>query len=691
MGTDIMNTDPELAKTIKERNEQAAMSKELDQLCVNTLRFLSVDMVEKAKSGHPGLPLGAAPMVYTLYDRILRYNPENPNWFNRDRFILSAGHGCALLYSVFHLTGYELPLEELKRFRQWESMTPGHPEYGHTPGVEATTGPLGQGFAMGVGMAIAEEFLRAHFNKPEFPIIDHYVYSLVSDGDLMEGIASEAASLAGHLGLGRIIYMYDNNKVSLDGSTDISFTEDVGERFEAYGWHVVDIPDGNDLDAIESALSKAQFEKNRPSLIMVRTHIGYGSPKQDTSKAHGEPLGDEATRATKTKLGWPLEPSFYIPEDALDHFRHAIDRGRQMESEWDNLLERYQKKYPELAAQLDLVMNGTFPNGWDADLPKFKSNQGPLATRDASSKVMNALAKKLPTFMGGSADLASSTKTDLKEVADFSMQNREGRNIRFGVREHAMGAIANGMYQHGGVIPYTGTFLTFSDYMRPAMRIACLMNAGVTFIFSHDSIALGEDGPTHQPIDQITSLRAIPNMTIYRPADANESTVAWRLALERKRPASILLTRQKLPVMNYEEYPIFEGAPHGGYILADAKSSKPDIILIATGSEVQLILGAREKLTHEGIAARAVSMISQEIFDEQPPEYRHEILPHGIPVLAVEAGIPDTWYKYIGGKGDVIGLDRFGVSAPGNVVMENLGFTVDNVVKRALKLLGKRS
>ena len=686
-----MNAKSKPIKIAKVQKEESAKAKELDQLCVNTLRFLSVDMVEKAKSGHPGLPLGAAPMIYALYDRIQRYNPENPHWFNRDRFILSAGHGSALLYSILHMTGYELSLDEIKRFRQWESMTPGHPEYGRTPGVEATTGPLGQGFAMGVGMAIAEEYLRACFNRPDIPVIDHYTYGLVSDGDLMEGIASEAASLAGHLGLGKLIYMYDNNKVSLDGSTDMAFTEDVGERFEAYGWHVIDISDGNDLDAIESALHKAQFEKNRPSLIMVRTHIGYGSPKQDTSKAHGEPLGEEATRATKTKLGWPLEPAFFIPDEALDHFRQAISRGRQMESEWDNIYKRYQREYPELAAQLDLLMNNNLPDGWDSDLPKFKSNDGPMATRDASNKVMNALAKKLPIFMGGSADLASSTKTDLMDTDDFSLENRMGRNIRFGVREHAMAGISNGMYQHGGIIPFTGTFLTFSDYMQPSIRVACLMNSGVTFVFSHDSIGLGEDGPTHQPISQITSLRIIPQMTVFRPADANELILAWRLALERKGPAALILSRQKLPILDPDKYPIFEDAQNGGYILSDTADSKPDIILIATGSEVQLILGAKERLAHEGIAVRAVSMLSQEIFDEQPPEYQKTILPRHIPKLAVEAGSPDTWYKYVGDNGDVIGLDRFGVSAPGNVVMENLGFTIDNVVKRALNLIGRRA
>jgi transketolase len=663
--------------------------KDIDQLCLNTLRFLAVDAVEKAKSGHPGLPLGVAPIVYALYDRIMRYNPHNPSWFNRDRFILSAGHGCAIQYAMLHLAGYDLPLDEIKRFRQYESLTPGHPEYGDTPGIEVTTGPLGQGFGMGVGMAMAERFLAARYNRPGCTIIDHYTYAIVSDGDLMEGVSAEAASLAGHLGLAKLIYLYDDNNVSIDGSTDITFTEDVGKRFEAYGWRVDYVDDAEDLEAIEVAIRQARGQDEKPTLIIVETHIGYGSPKQDTSAAHGEPLGPDAARKTKENLGWPLEPAFLIPEDALAHFRQAVSRGHEFESKWDDLFQAYKSEYPNEADELKRAIRQEQPPNWDAGFPKFEPDAGPIATRDASGKIMNLIGALLPTFIGGSADLASSTKTDLKGQGDFSKQNYSGKNIRFGVREHAMGAVANGMYQHGGIRPYTGTFLVFSDYMRPAIRISALMHARVIFIFTHDSIGLGEDGPTHQPIGHLLSLRAIPGLTVLRPADANETAAAWLVAIECNGPVALALTRQKLPTLDYRKYPVYEGVPRGAYVLSDARGGRPDIVLAATGSEVALIIAAAENLATDGIRARVVSMPSWELFDEQPADYREAVFPKGTPILAVEAATPIGWYKYLGGHGDVIGLNRFGASAPGDTVMKNLGFSVEHVIEKATQLLRK--
>ncbi|GBC81571.1 Transketolase [bacterium HR10] len=661
----------------------------LDHLCVNTLRFLAVDAVEQAHSGHPGLPLGAAPMAYVLWDRFLRHNPRNPGWFNRDRFILSAGHGSALLYALLHVYGYDLPLEELKRFRQWGSKTPGHPEYGHTPGVEATTGPLGQGFAMGVGMAMAECALACEFNQPGFPVVDHYTYGIVSDGDLMEGIASEAASLAGTWRLGKLIYLYDDNHITIEGETDLAFTEDVRCRFEAYGWQVLIVPDGNDLAAIEVAIQKARGETERPSLVIVRTHIGYGSPKQDTAAVHGEPLGPEALRATKEALGWPLESPFYIPDEALAHFRRAVERGARLEREWQALLDAYRKEHPDRAARFEQLMCGDLPADWDADLPVFRPEQGPMATRTASGKAMNALARRVPTFMGGSADLAPSTRTVLIGYGDFGLDEACGRNVHFGVREHAMGAIVNGMALHGGRIPYAATFLVFSDYMRAAIRLAALMQTHVIFIFTHDSIALGEDGPTHQPVEHLMSLRAIPGLTVLRPADANETVAAWRIAIERRGPMALALTRQNVPVLDPHRYPIAEGVPRGAYVLVEAENGHPDIILIATGSEVHLALAAREQLALRGVHAHVVSMPSWELFDEQPAEYRERVLRHDAPKLAVEAGITRGWRDYVGDTGDVIGLDRFGASAPGDVVLDKLGFNVEHIVHRALALLGR--
>lgn len=660
----------------------------LDELCINTLRFLAVDAVEQAHSGHPGMPLGAAPMAYILWDRFLRHNPRNPVWFNRDRFILSAGHGSALLYALLHLYGYNLSLDELKRFRQWESKTPGHPEYGLTPGIEATTGPLGQGFAMGVGMAMVERHLAACFNRPDFPIVDHHTYAIVSDGDLMEGVSSEAASLAGTLKLGRLIYLYDDNHITIEGKTELTFTESVHKRFEAYGWHVLRVLDGNDLREIESAIQMCRTIKDQPSLIKVRTHIGYGSPKQDSETAHGAPLGFEAVRATKTGLDWPLNPSFYIPQKVLHHCRQAIQKGEKLEAEWQALLDKYSKVNPVLATRFKQVIKGKLPLDWRSDIPIFDSQIGVLATRDASGKVMNALAKKLSQFMlGGSADLAPSTKTILVGQGDFSFKKCNGHNIHFGVREHAMGAIANGMALHGLPIPYAATFLVFSDYMRPSLRMAALMQTHVIFIFTHDSIAIGEDGPTHQPVEQLMSLRTIPGLIVIRPADANETAIAWRVAVERKGPVALILTRQKLPILDIERFHIAEGLPCGAYVLSEPDSNQLDVILIATGSEVHLALAARKELKTKGVRARVVSMPSWELFEEQPAKYRHEVLPNNTPKLAIEAGSPLGWRFYVGDTGGVIGLKRFGISAKGKTVYAKLGFNVKNVVKHALALL----
>jgi transketolase len=664
----------------------------LDQLCINTLRTLAMDAVQKANSGHPGMPMGAAPMAYILWTRFLKHNPANPHWPDRDRFVLSAGHGSMLLYGLLHLTGYDLPLEELQNFRQWGSRTPGHPEHGLTPGVETTTGPLGQGFANGVGMAIAERFLAERFNRPGHTVVDHTTYAIVSDGDLMEGVASEAASLAGHLGLGKLTYLYDDNHISIEGSTDLAFTEDVECRFQAYGWHVQRVDDGNDLAAITAAIEAAQSTTEQPSLIMVRTHIAYGSPgKQDTAAAHGAPLGEEEVRRTKENLGWPTEPPFYIPDEVLPHFREAVERGRTWEAEWQARFEDYAAQYPQLAAEWQTAMNGQLPVGWDANLPDFVPADGPLATRKASGQVLNAIAPYLPTLLGGSADLAPSNNTLLKQYESISGDDFTGRNLHFGVREHAMGSITNGMALHGGLIPYTGTFLIFSDYMRPPIRLAAMMGLPVVFIFTHDSVWLGEDGPTHQPIEQLAALRAIPHLIVLRPADATETVEAWRVALtHRDGPVALALTRQKLPVLECTELANADGVARGGYVLADAEGEQPDILLIATGSEVHLALEAREQLAEQGVEARVVSMPSWELFDRQPPTYRDQVLPPTVTArLAIEAGVPQGWHRYVGSAGEVIGLDRFGASAPYKVLMEKFGFTAENIVSRALALLGR--
>jgi transketolase len=664
------------------------MRADLDRLCINTLRTLAMDAVQKAGSGHPGMPMGAADVAYVLWTRFLKHNPHDPGWPNRDRFVLSAGHGSMLLYSLLHLTGYDLPLEELKTFRQLGSRTPGHPEYGLTPGVETTTGPLGQGFGNGIGLAIAERFLAATFNRPEFPIFDHYTYSIVSDGDLMEGISHEAASLAGHLGLDKLIYLYDDNEISIEGSTDITFTESVPDRFRAYGWYVQEV-NGYDLEAIEESIRSAQKEAKRPSLIVCHTHIAYGAPnKQDDAVAHGAPLGDEEVRRTKEELDWPPEATFRVPEEALALFRQAVADGQAAQDEWGNLFDRYAEVYVDEAALLKGLWKGDLPNGWKDRLPAFSSEGGPMATRKASGVVLNAIADSLPTLIGGSADLAPSNKTRLERCDDFQKETPAGRNFHFGVREHAMGAILNGMALHGEVVPYGGTFLVFSDYMRPAVRLAALMDLPVITVWTHDSVWIGEDGPTHQPVEHLASLRAIPNLEIIRPADASETAAAWRVALERRDgPTGIVLTRQSLPILERGES-VAGDLEQGAYVLRDAPGGAPDVILTATGSEVHLVLEAQEILAEEGVGARVVSMPSWERFEAQSESYQKEVLPPGVTArLAVEAGVPLGWDRYVGPQGAVMGIDRFGASAPYGDLKKKFGFTAEAVAERALKVV----
>jgi transketolase len=667
------------------------MISELDALCVNTIRMLSADGVEKARSGHPGMPMGAAPMAYVLWTRFLRHNPRNPRWPDRDRFVLSAGHGSMLLYSLLHLTGYDLSLDDLKAFRQWGSRTPGHPEYPLTPGVEITTGPLGQGFAAGVGMAIAERSLAARFNRPGFPVVDHFTYGIVSDGDLMEGISHEAASLAGHLGLGKLIYLYDDNHISIEGPTEIAFTEARDLRFEAYGWHVQRVPDGNDLDAIEAAIEAAQRVTDRPSFIAVRTHIGYGSPnKADKASAHGEPLGAEELRRTKENLGWPAEPAFLVPNEVRDRFRSAIETGAQNEELWKERLRLYAEAFPKMATEWDGCINGTLPPEWDREIPIFPTDSKGMATRVASGKALNAIARNVPSLIGGSADLAPSNKTEIGGEADFQAGTYGGRNLRFGVREHGMGAILNGLALHGGIIPYGGTFLIFSDYMRPAIRLAALMGLKVIYVFTHDSIGVGEDGPTHQPVEQLVALRAIPGLTVIRPCDSNETAEAWKTALQSTGPVALALTRQDLPVLDRSLYAGAGNLARGAYVLKDAPDGIPDIILIATGSEVHIALQAAEKLVGRGKKVRVVSMPSWELFEGQDDAYRRRVLPPDTKArIAVEAGVTQGWSRYVGDSGAVIGLNRFGASAPGAVLYEKFGFTPDHVVETALSLVGK--
>lgn len=680
----------------------------LDNECINTLRFLSVDAVQKANSGHPGMPMGAAAMAYVLWTRFLKHDPANPQWFDRDRFVLSAGHGSMLLYSLLHLTGYDLPLEQIKQFREWGSKTPGHPERGVTPGVETTTGPLGQGFGNGVGFAMAEAHLAACYNRPGFEIINHFTYGIVSDGDLMEGVASEAASLAGHLKLGKLIYLYDSNHITLSAGTDITFTENCARRFEAYGWHVQSVADGNDLAAIDSALRAARAETQRPSLIVVRTHIGYGAPdKQDSFEAHGSPLGADEVRKAKQNLGWPTEPDFLIPEKARDHFRRAVERGKSAAAEWSSKLTAYGRAFPDLAKAFQQAVQGELPAGWDKNIPVFPADAKGMATRVSGGQIMNAIAPSLPVLIGGSADLDPSTHTKLSHMGNFEPAGTDswdrqgavdgvwgfaGRNIHFGVREHGMGAILNGLAAHGGAVPYGATFLIFSDYMRPPMRLAAMMKLRVIYVFTHDSIAVGQDGATHQPVEQLPGLRAVPGLTVIRPGDANEAAVAWRVALEtQNRPFVLILTRQNVPTLDRGEYAAADGLRKGAYILVDAPDGHPDIILMASGSEVGLVLAARKLLGERKVKARVVSMPSWELFDAQPKSYRDEVLPPSVRArLAVEMASPQGWHRYVGDAGDVLGIDHFGASAPGDVVMREYGFTPENVCERALALLGRK-
>jgi transketolase len=661
----------------------------LDDLCINTIRFLSIDAVQQANSGHPGMPMGAAAMAYVLWTKFLRHNPGNHNWPDRDRFVLSAGHGSMLLYSLLHLTGYDLSLDEIKNFRQWSSKTPGHPEYGHAPGIETTTGPLGQGFATGVGMAMAEAHLAACYNRPGHEIVNHHTYGIVSDGDMMEGISHEAASLAGHLQLGKLIYLYDDNHVSIEGKTDIAYTENRLQRFEAYGWHVQQVEDGNDIEAIEAAIRNAQQETGRPSLIAVRTLIGFGSPnRQDTAKAHGEPLGEEEIKLTRKNLGWP-ETRFHIPDQALAHFQEAVALGNQQEQDWQDRMTAYNDAYPDLAARLKIQFNGELPAGWDRDIHVFPADAKGKATRVTSGLVLNSIAKHVPALMGGSADLAPSNKTWIDGETAFQAGSFDQRNIHFGVREHGMGAIMNGMALHGGLIPYGATFLIFTDYMRPAIRLACLMKQHVIYVMTHDSIGLGEDGPTHQPVEQLASLRVIPNLTVIRPADANETAEAWRQAmLTNSGPTVLALSRQSLPTLDRTTYNPADGLAKGAYILKDSNKERPDAILLASGSEVHIALTAAANLAEAGIDVRVVSMPSWELFEAQPESYRQSILPSDITArVAIEAGATQGWSRYTGDRGAVIGLDHFGASAPIQELYTHFGLTAERIVETVTALL----
>jgi transketolase len=681
-------------------------SRDLDELCINTIRVLSMDAVQKANSGHPGLPMGAAAMAYVLWTRFLKYNPQDPLWPDRDRFVLSAGHGSMLLYSLLHLTGYDLPLDEIKHFRQWGSHTPGHPERSHhTSGVEVSTGPLGQGFGNGVGMAIAEAWLAARYNRPGHTLVDHHTYALVSDGDLMEGVTGEAASLAGHLRLGKLIYLYDQNHISLAGATDLTFTEDVAQRFDAYGWHTRKVPDGNDTDDVAAALREAQAEKSRPSLLLVRTHIGYGSPnKQDTFHAHGSPLGTEEVAATKKALGWPTTDPFFLPPEAVSHFRLAVERGAQAQQGWQRSLDAYRAAFPAEAAEWDQIMGGGLPSDFAAGLPRWKPDDKPISTRVAGGQALNALAQRIPNIIGGSADLNPSTNTALKEQGDFQPPDDTpgiagavggpwgyaGRNIAFGVREHAMGAAVNGIAAHGGLIPFSATFLVFSDYMKPAIRLGSLMELRAIYVFTHDSIAVGEDGPTHEPIEHLAGLRAIPGLTVIRPADANEAAEAWATAVQRNSPTLLALTRQNLPVLDRSRSQD-AGVARGAYVLAEAEGGVPQVLLIGTGSEVELCVKAQARLKELGIKARVVSLPSWELFAEQEDDYRERVLPAAIlKRVTVEAAASFGWERFAGTEGTIIGIDRFGASAPAEETMKRFGFTAGRVTAAALRLVGRQ-
>ncbi len=663
-----------------------AIKSDLQTLAINTIRTLAIDAVQKANSGHPGLPMGAAPMAYALWTGHMRHNPRNPHWANRDRFILSAGHGSMLLYALLHLTGYDLPMEDIQNFRQWDSTTAGHPEYHFTPGVEATTGPLGQGTANAVGMALAEAFLANYFNRPGYNVVDHYTFALVSDGDLMEGLSAEAASLAGHWGLGKLIYLYDDNKITLDGKASMTMTEDVAARYQSYGWHTIEVEDGNNVERIEAAIIEAKGVTDKPSLLLINTIIGYGSPnKAGTSKAHGSPLGVDEVRATKDYYGWPQE-DFYVPGEALEHFREAVERGAVYEQGWTQMFEAWRAEYPDLATEWDRAMNGELIAGWDADIPVY-SGEKKIATRNASGEVLNAIAQHVPTMIGGDADLAGSTKTLINGAGNTGPNHPAERNIRFGVREHAMGAIVNGLALHGGIIkPYSATFLTFSDYMRPTIRLGALMGIPTVYVFTHDSIGLGEDGPTHQPIEHFAALRAIPDLTFIRPADANETAAAWRLAMLAEKPVALAFSRQDLPVLE-DGAAVQEKAMRGAYVLDDCEGT-PQVILLSTGSEVHIAREAYKTLMNDGVKARVVSMPSWEVFDVQDDEYRESVLPAGVTArVSIEAGVPQGWYKYVGTQGVVIGLERFGASAPYEVIYEKFGLTPEAVVNAAKGLL----
>jgi transketolase len=673
-----------------ETKHKSYKSETIDEMSINTIRFLAVDAVEAANSGHPGMPMGDAPMAYVLWKNFLRHNPSDPKWPGRDRFILSAGHGSMLLYSLLHLTGYGLPLDELRKFRQWGSHTPGHPERDPRIGIETTTGPLGQGFANGVGMAMAQKYLAHRFNKPGFPLFDYHVYAICSDGDLMEGVSNEAASMAGHLKLGNIIYLYSDNKITIEGSTNIAFSEDVGKRFEALGWHVQKVG-GNDTEGIAKAIESAKAEVSRPSIIMARTIIGFGSPgKQDTEEVHGAPLGKDEVKATKEALGWPLEPHFFVPEEVAKHMS-ALSGGKAVQKDWLSLVEKYEKQYPEEGREVRAIIEGKRSGEWEKSLPVFTEKDGNIATRSASGRVLNAIASAAPFLIGGSADLSPSTNTIMKGMGNF-LSDCIGRNLHYGVREHAMGSVMNGMALTAGIVPYGATFLIFSDYMKPPIRLAALMNLQAIYVFTHDSIGLGEDGPTHQPIEQLAALRSIPNLTVIRPADANETAEAWRAALlQTTGPTVLVLTRQTVPLIDRAKFAAADGLRKGGYVLADAKDGKAEVILLATGSEVQLALGAYDDLAKRGVKARVVNMPSWELFESQPLEYRNKVLPHDITVrLAVEAASPLGWHKYTGPDGDVLGISTFGASAPHKTLFEKYGFTVENVSAKALALLNRK-
>lgn len=658
----------------------------IDQVAVNTLRFLSIDEIEKAKSGHPGFPLGTAPLMYTVWDRFMNYNPKDPNWFNRDRFILSPGHGSALYYAMLHLAGYDVSIEQLKNFRQWGSITPGHPEYGVTPGVDASTGPLGHGFAMGVGFAIAETMLAAKYNKPGFEVVNHYTYGLTSDGDQMEGVASEAASLAGTLGLGKLIYLYDDNHITIEGDTEIAFREDVGKRFEAYGWQVLRVADSEDIDALENAIKEAKADTEHPSLIIVRTHIGYGSPKQDNASCHGEPLGAEGVAKTKEAADWPVGQSFYVPVTVRKHFDDKLAACAEKQAAWEALLADYKVVYPELGKELEERIKGDVLVS-RSDLEAVFNDIEGISTREAGGEVLQKLSMQLPQLVGGSADLGPSNKTVMKTCGYYSKDDRTGRNIHFGVREHAMGKALNGIALHGGFIPFGGTFLVFADFMRPAVRMAALMGLRSIFVFTHDSIAVGEDGPTHQPVEHAMSLRVIPNLCVIRPADALETAMAWQTAcLNQHKPTALLLSRQKLPVLHKYAAVIHDNAGKGAYVL-DAGQGEAKAVIIATGSEVHLALEAQAKLAEEGICVSVVSMPSWDMFEMQSEEYKKSVLPEGLPKVAVEAGVTLGWSRYTGSEDNVIGINKFGASAPGGTVMKEYGFTAENVAAKVKSLL----